>query len=199
MELDDFKQTWNKSQIKSLLNHNIMETIQHKTYGPVAALKTGFKRQMILFGLMPSLLIMTNLNDVPGVLNNIMFQSYTVFCLIAVLFSFYNYQVVHKMEWMDGKVRPNLELQIRILETSLQWIIIGLRIALLYFVVLAEIVPYFNHYRMLDLWHNLNPLIRFSTYAILFTLQYFLSRKLNQRKFGDHLLYLKGVVKEMQH
>ena len=40
MELDDLKQAWkqNKSIIKPK-NTDIMNLIQHKTYGPVAALK----------------------------------------------------------------------------------------------------------------------------------------------------------------
>jgi len=197
MELDDFKQTWNSTSIHSPQNQNIMDIIQHKSHGPVNALKKAFQRQIIFFGIMPFVLILTNLDDVHNAVTSLMFQSYTAFCIIAILFSLYNYRVLRKMEWMDGMVRPNLEQYIRILETSLHWIIIGLRVGLVYFIILAEIVPHFHHYRILEYWHAVHPAVRIITYVVLLILQYFISRKNNQRKFGDHVLYLKNLVKEM--
>ncbi len=99
---------------------------------------------------------------------------------------------------MDEMVRSNLEQQITILDTRLQWNIISLRIILLFFIVLTEVTPYFQHYRMLDKWHSLPPLIRFGAYGGLFILQYFVSRKVKQRKYGTHLAYLKELAKEME-
>jgi hypothetical protein len=51
---------------------------------------------------------------------------------------------------------------------------------------------------MLDKWHSLPIVIRFATYAGFIILQYFLSKAVNQRKFGAHLDYLKKLLKEMQ-
>jgi len=64
--------------------------------------------------------------------------------------------------------------------------------------VLTEIVPYIQHYRMLDKWHSLSPLIRIGSYAALLAVQYFLGRKLLYRKFGSHLKYLQDVLYETE-
>jgi hypothetical protein len=94
-------------------------------------------------------------------------------------------------------VKANLEQQVSLLQKRMQWKIIGLRIALLFFIALTEVLPYFQHYRMLDKWHSLSPFIRFGLYAALFAIQYFLSPRVLQNKFGRHLTYLKELAKEM--
>jgi hypothetical protein len=176
-----------------------MELIQHKSYGPVGALKREFRKQIMVMAILPVALFLTNMNDISKVLNSVMFWSYVAFCLGVIVFAYYNYRIVEKMEGMDRMVRLNLEEQINTLQTRLRWKIVGLRIVLLYFIALTEIVPYFQHYRMLDKWHSLAPAIRFGAYTALLLLQYFLSSRVIQRKFGRHIDYLKGLVNEMQY
>jgi hypothetical protein len=128
-----------------------------------------------------------------------MFWSYVAFCIGIILFAFYNYRIVSKMENMDGMVRTNLEQQINLLEKRANLEIVGMRVVLLFFITLTEVLPYFQHYRMLDKWHSLSPFIRFGAYAALLVLQYFLNRRVKQRKVGRHLAYLKELAKEMQY
>lgn len=198
MELDDLKNSWN--EIPSINNKNaeIMDIIHLKHYGPLAALKREFRKQIIVMLLLPALLLLTTANDIYHALSSVLFWSYVAFCMGVVVFAFRNYQIVRKMEVMDGAVRSNLEQQITILETRLRWKVIGLRIALLFFIVLTEVVPYFQHYRMLDKWHALSPVVRFSVYVAFLLLQYVASRAIIQRKYGAHLTYLKKLVQEMQ-
>lgn len=198
MELDDLKDTWKRNLDVKSTNTNIVELIQNKKYGPVAALKKAFKKQIRLMIIVPFILLATSADDAGKVFTSLMFWSYIVFCLGVIVFSFFNYRIVSKMEGMDGMVKSNLELQINVLQKRLQWNIVGLRIALLFFIIMTEVVPYFQHYRMLDKWHSLNPLVRLSAYAALLVLQYFLSRRISQRRFGNHLMYLKDLVKQMQ-
>jgi len=195
MELDDLKETWKKTNLKKT-NTDIMEIIQHKSYGPVSALKREFIKQIRLMIILPIVLILTNLQNVDAVLTSIMFWSYVAICIGVILFSYFNYRTVSKMS-MDGMVRSNLEQQIGLVEKRLKWKQNGLRIALVYLILLAEVIPYFQHYRMLDKWHSLAPLIRFGTYAGFLVLQYFVSRAVCQMRFGSHLAYLKNLVKEM--
>ena len=98
---------------------------------------------------------------------------------------------------MDGLLKENLEQQITLLQTRMKWTIIGLRLALLFFIVLAEVLPYFQHFRMLDKWHSLPIYMRFGLYAALLILQYFISPLVLQRKFGRHLSSLKQLAKEL--
>ena len=195
MELDDLKKSWNQSQITH--NQNIMSIIQHTSEGPVAALKRSFKKQIILMTLVPLMLVVTNLNNVLGVFNSILFISYVAFCLAVILFSLMNYAFVRKMEGRDVAVKSNLEGQVKILETRLRWHIVGFRLALLYFVVMVEIVPFLQDSRLLNVWHSIHPALRILCYILLFILQYYLSRKVSERKFGSHVRYLKELVKEM--
>lgn len=198
MELDDLKKNWQKTQIKTNLNTNIMELIKHKSYGPLAALKNVFKKQIILMCIIPFVLLLTNLNDVHAVYTSILFWSYVAFCIGTVCFAYYNYRIVGKMEHMDEAVKHSLEQQILLLEKRANLEIMGLRVILIFFIVLTEVVPYFQHYRMLDLWHSLNPLIRFGSYSGLLLLQFLLNKRLKQKKVGRHLDYLKELVKEME-
>jgi len=198
MELDDLKKDWNDISINKNKNTEIMEIIHLKSYGPVAALKREFRKQMLVMLLVPALLLLTNVNDMVHALSSVLFWSYVAFCFGVIAFAYRNYQIARKMEAMDGAVRSNLEQQIEVLETRLRWKIVGLRVVLLFFIVLIEVLPYFQHYRMLDKWHALAPMIRFGAYAALLVTQYFSNRFVMQRKFGTHLDYLKRLVQEMQ-
>ena len=198
MELDDLKQTWKQPETNKNLNPDIMNLIQHKTYGPVAALKKEFRKQIIVMSLLPLFLIFTNADDISKPLTSILFWAYVLLCAGIVLFAYFNYRIANKMSVMDEGVKSNLAKQVNILQTRLHWKIIGLRIALLFLIELTELVPYVQHYRMLDKWHSLSPLIRFSAYAVLLLIQYFLGTKIIYRKFGSHLNYLKELIQEME-
>jgi hypothetical protein len=198
MELDDLKQTWKQSETNKNINTNIMNLIQHKTYGPVAALKKEFRKQIIVMSILPLLLITTNLDDISKPLTSILFWAYVLLCAGIIVFAYFNYRIADKMSVMDGVVKGNLEKQVNVLQTRVQWKITGLRIALLFLIVLTEIVPYVQHYEMLDKWHSLSPAIRFGAYAALLLFQYFVGRKVIYRKFGSHLNYLKELIREME-
>jgi hypothetical protein len=198
MELDELKQTWQQATSEKPSNTDIMELIQQKSYGPVAALKRVFRKQMVMMSLIPLVLVLTNLNDVSAVYTSIIFWSYVAFCIGVIFFAAYNYRIAGKMEEMHAEVKQNLEQQVSLLEKRMRWELIGLRCVLIFFVILLETIPYVQHYRMLDKWHSLSPFIRFALYAALAAVQYFTNRRLSYHKVGRHLAYLKGLVSEMR-
>jgi hypothetical protein len=102
------------------------------------------------------------------------------------------------MEEIDGMVKTNLEQQILLLETRLRQNLIGIRVALLLFIVLLEVLPYIQNFRMLNTWHSLSPFMRLGSYAALFLFQYFVSRRVSRQKFGRHIDRLKELVQQMQ-
>jgi hypothetical protein len=63
MELDDLKQTWKKKTNQKPYNKTIMEMIQHKSYGPIAALKRSYRKQILLMLLMPFFLLAMSGDD----------------------------------------------------------------------------------------------------------------------------------------
>jgi lipid-A-disaccharide synthase-like uncharacterized protein len=198
MELDELKQAWKQTEVKTNINTDIMELLQHKSYGPVAAMKRVFRKQIMAMTALPFILILTNVTDIHAVLTSIMFWSYVAFCIGIIIFASYNYRIVRQMEAMDGIVKTNLERQISLLEKRASWELIGMRGVMLFFIALTEIVPYFQHYRTLALWHSMPVIFRIATYAALLLLQYFFNRKIKERNVGQHLTYLKKLVKEMQ-
>lgn len=175
-----------------------MELIQHSSYGPLASLKRTYRKQIRLMTLIPLMLIVVNMKDIDHVLTSILFWSYIAFCIAIILFARYNYKIVERMQTMDTMVKANLEQQIGLLEKRARLELSGLRCVLLFFVLLVEIVPYFQHYRMLDKWHSLSPFIRFGAYGALLLFQYILNPRLKERRIGRHLAYLKELVDQMQ-
>ena len=47
MELEDLKQTWKETTIIKNKNTDIMDIMKHKSYGPIAALKREFRKQIV--------------------------------------------------------------------------------------------------------------------------------------------------------
>src|SRR5436189_3371828 len=120
MELDDLKQTWKETNIKKNKNTDIMNLMKHKSYGPIAALKREFRKQIVVMALLPLFLLFTTVNDISQVFTNVLFWTYVAFCLGMIVFASVNYHIVEKMGRMDGMVRSNLEQQIELLETRLR-------------------------------------------------------------------------------
>src|SRR4051812_43748583 len=198
MELDELKKMWSETPIKDKSNTKIMELIQDKNNGPLAALKRTYRKRIRLMAIIPFLLLATNLENVDHVLTSVLFWSYVAFCIGIILFSWYNYRVVEKMQTMDGMVKTNLEHQISWLEKRGNMEIMGIRIVMLYFIVLLEVLPYFQHFRMLEKWHVLPLPVRIGAYAGVLLLQFLFVKRIRERKVGRHLTYLKGVVAQMQ-
>ena len=197
MELDELKQMWKETPAQSKANTNIMELLQHKSYGPLAALKRTYRKQMVAMMVVPLMLLVANQHDIHKVLLSVLFWCYIAFCIGVILFAWYNYRIVKSMQSMDASVKANFEQQIALLEKRASLELLGLRGALLFFVLLVEVVPYFQHYRMLDKWHALSVWLRLGAYAGLFLLQYILNKTLKEKRVGRHLTYLKNVVNQM--
>src|SRR5688572_14683103 len=112
MELDDLKLPWKEAdKHQKKLNSNIMELIQHKSYGPVTALKKAFTKQIIAMGTVPFILLATNFGHLDKVFSSIIFWSYIAFCILVILSSWYSLQITRRMGVMDGMVRSNVEKQ----------------------------------------------------------------------------------------
>jgi hypothetical protein len=197
MELDELKNIWKGTQPKESSNLKIMELIQNKNAGPLASLRRSFKKQIILMSVMPFLLMMSNFSNIDKILTSVLFWSYVVFCIGVAIFARINYNIVGKMQGQDTMVKTNLQQQITLLERRTKYELIGFRCALLYFIVLLEVLPYFQHFRMLDKWNSLHIFIRFGTYLAIAVFQYFMTTKVRHRKVGRHLENLKQLASQM--
>jgi hypothetical protein len=198
MELDDLKNTWKQGKTKQQKTPDIMELIHQKSKAPLASLRHAFKRQMIAIAVLMMAITISNARNIESIPGYVLYFTYLVFCCALILAFYINYRKTGKMERMDKPVKDNLEEYVVQVEQRLKWQYVGSRFVVVLFIVLVEILPLFYHARILDRWHSVSPLIRFSSYALYFVLVYVVSRRVKQRKFGQHLDHLKELVQGMQ-
>lgn len=198
MELDDLKKTWKQENQKQTKTPDIMELIHQKSRGPIASLKNSFRKQMIVVTALMSMVIATQAGNLDSTSSNLLFWTFIGFCLAMILTFYMNYRQTGKMEAMDEKVKNNLMKYVNMMEQRLRWQNIGARVVILFLILLLEIIPLYQHVRMLDTWNSLSPLIRFSSYAAYLVFQYYISRSVTRRKFGKHLDHLKSLLKEVK-
>jgi len=198
MELDKLKEAWNTTPYNTTLNnHAIMQMIQHTGSGPVASLKKAFRKQYHLI-IVVAFFVLMQLTQGFSSINIIMFTFYVVFCLSIAYFFYSNYRIVSQIGKMDQQMKVAIQQQINMLETRLRWHLVGIRIALIIFITLLEVLPLFQHARMIDKWHSLPVYIRVLAYAALMLLQYIASRRLSRQKYGQYLAHLKDLATQLQ-
>jgi hypothetical protein len=198
MELDELKQTWKQAEATMKpANANIIELMQNKSYGPVAELKRRFRKQLIIIPFLVAIVI-NNLSIKHNIFSDPIFWCYIAFCTFVCASFYFNYRLLNKMQCMDCMIKSNLEVQVKTLETRLQWHVKGVRIMLVFMIVLLEVLMYLNLEPSFHKW-QLQPIsIRFASYLALVVLQYFVSKLLFKRKYGNHLQYVKKLVAELQ-
>ena len=75
MELEELKQTWKETTIKKNKNTDIMDLMKQKSYGPIAALKREFRKQITVMALLPLFLLFTTIDDMSQIFTNVLFWS----------------------------------------------------------------------------------------------------------------------------
>lgn len=175
-----------------------MEMMQNKSNGPVAALKRSYRKRMLAMTIMPLVIIATNLQHIDKTLTSALFWFYIVFCIGVIIFSGISYSNVKKLEEMDNVVKSTLVQQIALLERGAKQKLIGVRLAILFFIVLLEVLPYLQHFSMLSKWHALSLFIRYGAYVLFFLFIYYFSRRMNYNRFEKHIIRLKELVTQMQ-
>ena len=198
MELDDLKQPWLESakNIKPL-NTNVMEIIQNKSYGPAAQLKRNFRKMIIIIPIVVSMLIV-NLSKKHDIFSDVLFWFYIVFISSMMLFFYYNYRLINKMQCMDCLVKSNLEKQVKTLENGFKSRLVIIRGAFIIFIVLLEVLMYYNQEPALAKWYAQSATIRMSAYAILITAWYFITKLIFRTRYGQHIQNLKNLVQQME-
>ena len=198
MELDDLKQPWLESakNIKPL-NTNVMEIIQNKSYGPAAQLKRNFRKMIIIIPIVVSMLIV-NLSKKHDIFSDVLFWFYIVFISSMMLFFYYNYRLINNMQCMDCLVKSNLEKQVKTLENGFKWRMVIIRVAFIIFIVLLEVLMYYNQEPALAKWYAQPVTIRMCAYAILITAWYFITKLIFRTRYGKHIQNLKNLVQQME-
>ncbi|WP_247236533.1 hypothetical protein [Telluribacter sp. SYSU D00476] len=175
-----------------------MELIHQRSKGPIARLQNAYRRQMAAVAVLMSTVMVIHAKNVESVSSHLLFWTYVGFCLLMIAALFRNYRLTRKMERMDETVKNTLEQHVTMLEQRMKWQSIVARVVIIFFILLLEVIPLYQHVRMLATWHSLPPVVRFSSYAAYLVFQYYLSRAITQKKFGKHLDHLKNLLNEMK-
>src|SRR5687767_1525123 len=101
MELDDLKHAWKQENNKQTKTQDIMELIHQKSKGPIASLKTAFRKQMMVVTALMSIVIAIQAKNVDSISSNLLFWTFIGFCLSMIFAFYYNYRYTGKMENMD--------------------------------------------------------------------------------------------------
>jgi hypothetical protein len=199
MELDDLKKNWKEHIPQKITNTDIMELIHHKSYGPIESLKKRYRKEMINLIAVPVLILLPHFlenKDAPKMLSSVMYWAFVALCIAWASYAFYNYRIVTRMEGRAAMVKENLEQQINLLERRMKNMTMASHWLLWMFIASVELIPYFPN--MPKGLHAVHPIIRFGIYGLMFIYQHFIYKRLLETRYGQHIKYLKDLVKEMQ-
>lgn len=199
MELDDFKNTWNRSGENATITptNKLMELIQHKSYGPLAVLKATLARQFIFIPFTYAVLLWQVVHR-PELRTDPFFGLFLGMILIASVFFTIAYVIVEKMQPAEGNVKTNLERQ----TASLEKILLGYRLTFFAGVILLAVFLEVFHDRgtalLMHEWYELAFTVRLGAYILLLVIGFFGSAKIFQRQFGQHIQNLNKLIQQLE-
>jgi amino acid transporter len=197
MELDELKKSWQQAPGKNFDDTNIMGMVRSEGKGPLQALRKAYMKQIVVLIVVPVALLLTNIDYLSAAFSSILFWTYILFCIGMMAFAFYNLRIVMSLQHSHEMLSTHLRRKLELLEKRKKAELIFMRATLLLLIILTEITPYFQQYRMLDKWHALSPAIRFPVYVLMIVLQYFASRNLKRKRTGEHIDHLRKLVGQL--
>jgi len=197
MELDDLKKSWKESTENIPPANNIMELIHNKSNGPLAILKKRFRKRLILLPLMVAFVII-NLSRHHAIFSDALFWCFIAFCIMMCGYFLFSYRLMHHFKYMETEVKANLERQVKTLEKIYRVRLIIIRAFSVLYIVLLEVLLYYNQEPSLVKWYAQPLFIRLSGYAAVLVILFFVSKYVLNHKYGRHIKYLKELVGQMQ-
>ena len=199
MELDDFKNSWNRSGENATITskNKLMELIQHKSYGPLAILKATLARQFIFIPFTYAVLLWQVIRR-PELRTDPFFGLFISMILIASVFFTIAYFNVEKIQPAEGNVKTNLKRQI----ASLERILLGYRLTIFAGVILLSVFLEIFHDRgtalLMQEWYELAFMVRLGAYILLLVIGFFGSAKIFHQQFGQHIQNLKELIQQLE-
>jgi len=200
MELDDFKELYNKSSEQPrLTNQNIKDMTTLESQGPLVLLQKKIKFTLFLFPL--SIVFFAKL-FIPYLGAGEIEHNLTTWLVFIILFTEYivaimNYFTIKNMQNTSGNVKANLLNKLNLLKSRYKWYFI-LHIGLFLLIpVLLELNLHFHFDNRFEGLGNFNPLIRIAFYAAIFIPLYIFKKRSQQHNYMQHLNKLNGLLAQM--
>ena len=194
MELDDFKQQWDRSTDPSHpLNTNILELINNKSSSPLAMLEKKLKINFYIFPFV-ALLFAGKLIGHTTLPHNA--TSWLLFGILSTEFVFYtlSYIMVKRIQQPSGKTKENILYRINTIQHTMQWQLIINEVLYTVMAILLEISMH-NHWDAnFEDWYAVSAIIRYSIYLVILVFIFMMKRNSNQKFYGQYLGKLNELV-----
>jgi hypothetical protein len=200
MELDDFKNLYNRSaDQQALTNQNITDMITLESQGPLAQLQKKTRYTLFLFPL--SIIFFAKL-FIPALGAGQIEHNLTTWLVFIILFTEYivsvlNYFTIKNMQKTSGNVKNNLLHKLTVLKQRYKWYFI-LNIGLFLLIpVLLELNLYFHFDYRFEGLGDINPFLRIALYAVIFIPLFIFKKRSQQQNYMQHLNELNRLLAQM--
>lgn len=195
MELDQLKENWNRESAEDmeLVNKNIMELIQHKSYSPVAILKRKFSIQLLIFPMLVGI-VFYKFTKNPELITDFTFWFFILFCFAFACFFWFNYSIVNRLQNSHDNVKAAIVNDITILEKGFKKYFIVSRIIFVLFIIILEVLIYNHKLPDFENWYSYALPVRILGYILVLIFQYFLAKFSFQKQYGQHISFLKNLL-----
>lgn len=198
MELDDLKHNWKKTDVSfKTQTYHVTEFLKKQMDTPLDKLKKKYQKQLILLPVAVIILLVT-LFSKPELHYNLLIWM-AVFTLLLITFNEYrNYNIVSKMQEINGSLKQNLESYLKLLEDNSKAYLIATSIYLLFFISILEITMYYHQVTVYEQWNQIAIGIRIIIYAAIIILQPFISQYFFNLQYGQYIKRLRTLLDQTE-
>lgn len=199
MELDQFKNEWNAPEQSGFTpaSASLEAILKNKTYGPAAALRERFSRQLWLVPAFAAVMLYKFWAN-PALLHNTAVWFFTAVGLLLGVFFAWNLYVLNRIQHPGEALKQAVEKDLRQLEQHFRIFHIGYRFILMAFAVLLEWMMHHQLFPELQDWYEVALGWRVAAYAGIIVLTWFQARYIYRKYYGRHIDYLKELAARMQ-
>ncbi len=198
MELDDLKDKWRNSDPThtSTSKQKIMELIQQKSHGPVAALKKAFRKQLLIIPALAMLVGDALIN--PSRRTDPFFSLCFGIILLCGIFFAVGYFSLDKMSKADAPVVDQLKRQLRSLQEMMLFYRIISFAGVLMLVIFLEVYKDLWTGTAVADWFEVGLWLRIPAYGGLLFWAYTAFNTFFQKEYGKHLDELKKSLSDAE-
>lgn len=198
MELDDLKDKWRNSDPThtSTSKQKIMELIQQKSHGPVAALKKAFRKQLLIIPTLAIGVVDALMN--PSRRTDPFFSLFFGIVLLTGVFFAVAYITLHNMSKTDAPVVDQLKRQLRSLQDMMLFYRIISLAGVLMLVIFLEVFKHLWNGLPPAHWYQVGLWLRIPAYGALLFGAYIVFNRIFQKEYGKHLDEIKKSLSDAE-
>ena len=200
MELEKLKELWDNSSNASLpMNaEGLSQILNNSTRGPIASIKRNLTIEVLLVILLYGIIIWLISNHVDSTILYFDIILLVVAGILFLVYAYYKYKLLNKMECVACEVKSNLNLQLNSLEKLVKLYFKVGNIGVVFVYLIAGAISYLEAKDdKVQFPHALELIIFFSIGLIIAIINYYISRWYIFNLYGKHIQKLKNILYEM--